>query len=57
MMYRRSPEELSFSPEHERVLRGLTIDESGPGTVLHDKVLVSHSRDVQGVAMVLRPHP
>jgi hypothetical protein len=36
MMYRRSLEEVSFSPEHERVLRGLTIDESGPGTVLHD---------------------
>jgi hypothetical protein len=27
---------IEFSPEHERVLRGLTIDESGPGTVLHD---------------------
>ena len=36
MMYRRSPEEISFSPEHERLLRGLLIDESGPGTVLHD---------------------
>jgi hypothetical protein len=36
MMYRRSPEELSFSPEHERVLRDLTIDESGPGTGLRD---------------------
>ena len=35
-MYRRSPEELSFSPEHEQVLQDLTIDESGPGTVLHD---------------------
>lgn len=36
MMYRRSPEEFRFSPEHEQVLRDLTITESGPGTVLHD---------------------
>jgi hypothetical protein len=36
MMYRRSPEEFAFSPEHEQVLRNLTINESGPGTVLHD---------------------
>ena len=35
-MYRRSPEQISFSPEHERLLRDLTVDESGPGTVLHD---------------------
>jgi hypothetical protein len=36
MMHRRSPEGFEFTPEHERVLRDLTIDESGPGTVLHD---------------------
>jgi len=36
MIYRRSPEEFAFSPEHEQVLRDLTIDESAPGTVLHD---------------------
>jgi hypothetical protein len=36
MTYRRSPEEFEFTSEHERVLRDLTIDESGPGTVLHD---------------------
>jgi hypothetical protein len=36
MIYRRSPEEFTFSPEHEQVLRNLTINESGPGTVLHD---------------------
>ena len=36
MMHRRSPEEISFSPQHKRMLRDLTIDESGPGTVLHD---------------------
>jgi len=36
MRYKRSLEEIQFSPEHERTLRGLTIDESGPGTVLHD---------------------
>lgn len=35
-MHRRSPEEISFSPQHKRMLRDLTIDESGPGTVLHD---------------------
>ncbi|TEU12680.1 MAG: plasmid pRiA4b ORF-3 family protein [Anaerolineales bacterium] len=35
-MYRQSPKEIKFLPEHERVLRGLTINESGPGTVLHD---------------------
>jgi len=36
MIYRRSPEEFTFSPEHEQVLRNLTINESSPGTVLHD---------------------
>ena len=36
MLYRRSPEGVKFTPKHERVLRGLTIDESGPGTILHD---------------------
>ncbi len=36
MRYRRSPEELVFSPEHEQVLRNLVVNESGPGTVLHD---------------------
>ena len=36
MRYRRSPEEFKFTPKHERVLRDLTINESGPGTVLHD---------------------
>lgn len=36
MIYRRSPEGFEFTPKHEQVLRDLTIDESGPGTVLHD---------------------
>jgi len=36
MIHRRSPQKLSFSPKHKRVLRDLTIDESGPGTILHD---------------------
>jgi len=36
MRYRRSPEEFKFTPKHERVLRDLTINESGPGTILHD---------------------
>jgi len=36
MRYRRSPKKLRFSPQHKRVLRALTIDESGPGTILHD---------------------
>jgi len=35
-MHRRSPQKLRFSPQHKRTLRNLTIDESGPGTVLHD---------------------
>ncbi len=35
-MYGRSPEGLRFTSKHERVLRNLTIDASGPGTVLHD---------------------
>ena len=35
-MYIQLPEKLRFLPKHRRVLRGLTIDESGPGTVLHD---------------------
>ena len=35
-MYRQSPKEISFSSEHERMLRDLTIDGSGLGTVLHD---------------------
>jgi hypothetical protein len=36
MMSRRSSKKLKFSPEHKRLLRSLTIDESGPGTILHD---------------------
>jgi len=36
MIYERLSEEFRFSPEHERTLRGLTINESSPGTVLHD---------------------
>jgi hypothetical protein len=36
MLYRQAPDEFKFTPEHERVLRDLTIAESGPGTVLHD---------------------
>ena len=36
MTYRRSSEDLRFTSEHEQVLRGMVINESGPGTVLHD---------------------
>ena len=36
MMHRRSPKKFRFSPQHKRMLRNLTIDESGPGTMLHD---------------------
>ncbi len=36
MVYRQSVEEIRFSRKHKRVLRRVTIDESGPGTVLHD---------------------
>lgn len=36
MMYKQSPQELSFSAKHKRLLRRLTVDENGPGTVLHD---------------------
>jgi hypothetical protein len=35
-MYRRLPEKIKFSAKHKRLLRSLTIDESGPGTILHD---------------------
>jgi hypothetical protein len=36
MLYRQSPEGFEFTPKHERLLRKLTIDERGPGTILHD---------------------
>ena len=36
MRYTRSPKELKLTPRHERLLRKLTIDEDGPGTILHD---------------------
>jgi hypothetical protein len=36
VLYRRSPEDIEFTSKHERVLRGLAINESGPGTILHD---------------------
>jgi len=36
MTYERSPRELRFSAKHKRTLRGLTIDENGPGTIGHD---------------------
>jgi len=36
MVYRRLPQEIKFTRKHKRVLRDLTIDESGPGTILHD---------------------
>lgn len=36
MSYRRSPENIEFTPKQERMLQDLTINESGPGTVLHD---------------------
>jgi len=36
MLYRRAPKEFEFTPKHGRVLRNLVINESGPGTVLHD---------------------
>jgi hypothetical protein len=36
MMSRRLPRKPRFSPEHKQLLRSLTIDESGPGTILHD---------------------
>jgi len=35
-MSRRLPEKPRFSAEHKQLLRGLVIDESGPGTILHD---------------------
>jgi hypothetical protein len=35
-MHRRSPEKVRLSPQHKRTLRDLTIDESSPGTMLHD---------------------
>jgi hypothetical protein len=36
MMSRRLPEKPRFSPKHKRLLRHTVIDESGPGTILHD---------------------
>jgi hypothetical protein len=36
MLYRQSPEEFKLTPRHERLLRELTIDDDGPGTILHD---------------------
>jgi hypothetical protein len=36
MLYRQSPEGLELKPKHERLLRELTIDDDGPGTILHD---------------------
>ena len=36
MLYPRSPKELKLTSRHERLLRKLTIDEDGPGTMLHD---------------------
>jgi hypothetical protein len=35
-MFKLSYKQIQFLPEHERVLRDLVIDESGPGTILHD---------------------
>ena len=35
-MYGRLPKKPKFSPEHKQLLRSLTIDETGPGTILHD---------------------
>ena len=35
-MYRQLPKEIQFSAQHKRLLQATTIDESGPGTVLHD---------------------
>jgi hypothetical protein len=36
MPYLQAPEEFELTPEHKRLLRKTTIDESGPGTILHD---------------------
>lgn len=36
MLYERSPKELKLTSRHERLLRKLTIDEDGPGTILRD---------------------
>lgn len=36
MLYRQSPEGFELTPRHERLLRKLTIDDDGPGTILHD---------------------
>jgi len=36
MLFKSSSKALTFTSKHERVLRDLTIDESGPGNVLHD---------------------
>ena len=35
-MYGRLPEKIKFSAKHKRLLQALVIDESGPGTILHD---------------------
>jgi hypothetical protein len=35
-MFSLPPEELKLSPEHKQVLRNLSIDETHPGTILHD---------------------
>lgn len=45
-MYKQSPQELSFSAKHKRLLWRLTVDENGPGTIL-----VLHSRNFQGIVL------
>lgn len=35
-MFKLVYKQIQFLPEHERVLQDLVIDESGPGTILHD---------------------
>jgi hypothetical protein len=36
MLYRQPPERFKLTPRHERLLQELTIDDDGPGTILHD---------------------
>ena len=35
-MYRRLPKDIKFSPQYKRLLRDTVIDQTGPGTILHD---------------------
>jgi hypothetical protein len=35
-MYRRLPKDIKFTPQYKRLLRNTVIDETSPGTILHD---------------------